>query len=245
MNVWLRKIIQLSVIGVVVLGGVMSVAHAARELPTVVVVGDDTFIGTGLAKNEQNFMQILAAKAHGNQNFSSKIVDLSRAGETADSVVSRVNEILSYRPAIVVLGVGLNDAVNQIEPDVVFGNLESVLNALYNSQVNVLLLGIKAPSSLPDDYELRFNRIYADLASRYQVYLIPNLMDGIFFDPRYSQNDGILPSAKGVEKMFDSFTPVYVSMLRDFKGLADLCRRNPENPSCSLIAPQAVLPAAQ
>lgn len=205
-----------------------STAYAG--VPVVVVLGDDALMGKGLGPAEDGFVQTLEKNAG-----AAKLINLSREGETAESLVGRVNEVLSYRPNIVILGAGLNDALAQTEPDVTYGNLESILNALYSARVNVLLLGVKAPSTLPDEYELRFNRIYSDLALRYQAYFIPNLMDGVYLNQVYSQMDGVLPNAKGVKMMYARFAPLYRTMLGDFVALSKYCKVNPTNAKCNTI----------
>jgi acyl-CoA thioesterase-1 len=231
---WFKKLAVL-----VSLGFITSVGDAYSATatgPTVVFLGDDAFTGKGLAPTEKSFAKLLdSSVGTTNGSLNIRLINLSREGETAESLVGRINEILSYQPAIVVMGVGLNDALAQTGTDVAYGNLETVLNALYGAKVNVLLLGIKAPSSLPDDYELAFNRIYADLASRYQVYFIPNIMDGIFTSRQFSQNDGIMPNAAGAKRMFGVFMNMFRTMLGDYTGLVEFCRVNPTNPSCQTI----------
>lgn len=227
-----KKIFQ--ILFFVCLGQVVVFDAMARKgdvVPTVVILGDELLMGKGLNPAEDGFVQLLEKYV----KSSSKLVNLSREGEKAESLVGRVNEVLSYKPNIVVLSVGVNDALAQIEPDVVFGNLESVLNALYGARVNVLLLGIKAPPSLSDDYELRFNRIYSDLAMRYQTYFLPNLMDDIYDNQKLSQLGGVLPNADGVKLMYERFSPVYKMMLGDFIALTKYCRVNSTHAKCNTI----------
>lgn len=231
---WYKKLAVL--VCVCIVGGVGEVYAVTQVGPTVVFLGDDAFVGKGLAPTEKGFSTLLESSVGArNGSLNVRLINLSREGETAESLSARINEILSYQPAIVVMGVGLNDALAQTGTDVAYGNLETVLNALYGAKVNVLLLGIKAPSSLPDDYELAFNRIYADLASRYQVYFIPNIMDGIFTSQQFSQDDGVMPNAAGAKKMFGVFINMFRTMLEDYTRLVEFCRTNPTNPSCQTI----------
>jgi acyl-CoA thioesterase I len=234
---WLRKTMLFCAVSVSVYGGMVHAVYAARALPVVALVGDDVVVGTGLPKGQPSFAQAFADKTKLDRMSPSTLVNISRAGETAETLVSRINEILSYRPSIVVINVGLNDALAQVDPDVIYGNLETVLNALYSSHVNILLLGVNAPSTLPDDYELKFNRIYTELASRYQIYFIPNIMDGIFFDKTNSQDSGLLPSAAGVTKIVNTVFELYRSMIKDYYTLAALCEKNPTHASCVLVSP--------
>ena len=62
---------------------------------------------------------------------------------------------------------------------------------------------MEAPPNFGADYTARFRQVYPTLATRYDVRLIPFLLDGVAGDPSLNQGDGIHPNVRGAERVAD------------------------------------------
>jgi acyl-CoA thioesterase I len=63
--------------------------------------------------------------------------------------------------------------------------------------VRVLLCGMEAPPNFGPDYALAFHRIYPELAKKYNVPLVPFLLDKVAGIESLNQSDGIHPTPEG------------------------------------------------
>ena len=57
---------------------------------------------------------------------------------------------------------------------------------------------MKAPTSYGSDYKNSFDKIYLDLSNKYNLPLIPFLLEGIALKPELNLNDGIHPNKQGI-----------------------------------------------
>jgi acyl-CoA thioesterase-1 len=67
----------------------------------------------------------------------------------------------------------------------------------------VILAGMEAPPNFGADYTARFRAVYPTLAKRYNVPLIPFLLEGVAGDPAFNQSDGIHPNQRGAQVVAD------------------------------------------
>ena len=54
-----------------------------------------------------------------------------------------------------------------------------------------------APISYGIEYKNEFDQIYFNLSKKYDLKLIPFLLDGVAFNPNLNLSDGIHPNKKG------------------------------------------------
>jgi lysophospholipase L1-like esterase len=135
------------------------------------------------------------------QKVNIPVINLGINGETSDDALERVNSVLSYNPAIIIIEFGANDLFNQISYDSWFPsirdphfvaqverNFEELLTYLvddnrqiylvkfYNKDMAVELLKPFGYMSIYEDYEIMFS----NLKKKYGVELITNIWDGIW-----------------------------------------------------------------
>ena len=54
-----------------------------------------------------------------------------------------------------------------------------------------------APTTHGISYKKKFDNIYPNLAKKYNLNLIPFLLEGVALNPDFNQDDGIHPNEKG------------------------------------------------
>ena len=117
------------------------------------------------------------------------------------------------KPTVVVIALGGNDALRGLTPAQVQGNLEKMLLASRAAGAKVLLLGIDVPPNYGPAYRQRLAAAYRALADRYQVPLLPFLLEGVALQPGLMQADGLHPTAQAQPKVLDNVWPLLKPLL--------------------------------
>jgi acyl-CoA thioesterase-1 len=91
----------------------------------------------------------------------------------------------------------------------------------------VVLVGIRIPPNYGLRYTEKFQAIYGELAKRYDVPLVPFLLEGIATNPSLMQEDGIHPRAKAQPLILDNVWPILKPLLHQSVSL--LFRHLPRN----------------
>ena len=110
-------------------------------------------------------------------------------------------------PDAVILELGANDALRGSDPAKARANIDSMLTTLKQSNIPVLLAGMKAPSNWGAEYVAAFDAIYPDLAAKHGVALYPFFMDGVALNAKLTQPDGLHPTAEGIAEIVKRILP--------------------------------------
>lgn len=185
-------------------------APAAAPL-LIVAFGDSIFSGYKIAP-EQAFPARLE-KTLLERGYPIKVIPLAIPGDTTAGGLARINDALKLRPTIVVLELGGNDLLRAIPPETVKANLDNMLFQFQKEGIWVVLAGMRAPLNYGRDYAEKFNRIYTDLAAKYDVPVHPSIMDGVIGKPEMMQSDGIHPNPLGVDVIVQGVAPLIQQIL--------------------------------
>ncbi len=174
-------------------------AAAADNRPAIVAFGDSLSAGFG-ADPGKSFPDFLQKDLDG-AGLRYRVINAGVSGDTTTDGVERLNDVVELRPAVVILELGGNDGLRGLPVDNTRANLERMVDALQKSGAQVVLAGMTLPRNYGAAYINSFERIYADLAKKYKLVLIPFLLEGVGGVDRYMQADGIHPTAEGNEKV--------------------------------------------
>jgi acyl-CoA thioesterase-1 len=83
-------------------------------------------------------------------------------------------------------------------------NLASIIEAGQRRGLAVILAGMEAPPNYGAEYTTAFRQTYQTLARKYDVSLIPFLLEGVAGDPALNQGDGIHPNERGARIVADT-----------------------------------------
>jgi acyl-CoA thioesterase-1 len=164
----------------------------------VVLFGDSLMAGYGL--NNEHHLSVVLEKQLRSEGHNIVVVNGSVSGSTSSGGLNRVEWTLS-EPNIdlIILGLGANDMLRGIKPEETKKNLEQIIKAAQNKNIKVILAGMMAPSSHGLEYKSNFDKIYPELSKKYQLSLIPFLLEGIALNPKFNLSDGMHPNVKGTE----------------------------------------------
>ncbi|BCS96534.1 arylesterase [Desulfoluna limicola] len=168
------------------------IRNAPPAKPTIVAFGDSLTFGTGGGKNGSYPSQLSA-------RIGREIINLGVPGETTESAIVRLDDVVMYDPGIVLITLGGNDIKNGVPKQETFQNLELIIQFLQDEGAMVVLGGINIPILGRD-----FTRRYHLTATRMGAVLVPDIYEGIFGKSEF-MSDRIHPNGRGYGKMAGHF----------------------------------------
>lgn len=190
----------------------------AAEPYRVVALGDSLMAGYALAPGEsfpEKLEGALRAKGH-----DVVIANAAVSGDTTSGGLARLNWSVPDGTDLVILGLGANDMLRGVAPDIAERNLDAMIAGLVARDIDVLLAGMLAAPNLGPAYGEAFNGLYPLLARRYGLALYPFLLDGVAAETGLLLEDGMHPNARGVDRMVEGMLPLMEEKLAAREGEA-------------------------
>jgi acyl-CoA thioesterase I len=179
---------------------------------TIVVVGDSVSSGYGLTA-EQSWVAQLSTRLQ-SEGYGYEVVNASIAGDTSAGGRARLPRLLAqHHPAIVVIELGGNDGLRGLPVDKLRENLAAMIEMSQQHDAKVLLAGMQIPPNYGQAYTRALSAVYPELAERFDVALVPFLMEGVALQPGRMQQDNIHPNASGHEVMLENVWEVLTPLL--------------------------------
>lgn len=166
---------------------------------TILFLGDSLTEGYQLSKEEA--YPALIEKQLLKSHKGIKVINGGVSGATSASGLKRMDWYLKAKPEIMVLCLGGNDGLRGTKPDVTEKNLSAVIEKAQSRDITVILAGMKMPTNMGEPYRTQFENIYPKLAKKYNIKLIPFILEGVGGVPSLNLPDGIHPNPKGHEVM--------------------------------------------
>lgn len=165
----------------------------------LVILGDSLTEGYGVAR-EKAFPALLENLIKEDRQLGPwQVVNAGVSGSTSASIKSRLAWQLRGQPDVLVLALGANDGLRGLDPKSTRKNIEEGILSAEKAGVTVILAGLQMPPNYGGPYRKEFAAIFADLAEKYKVPLIPFLLEGVAGDSKLNLPDGIHPNEKGYE----------------------------------------------
>ena len=130
-----------------------------------------------------------------------RVVNLGISGETTKDGLGRVDRVLTFKPAIVIVEFGGNDGLRGVPVASSRSNLDAIVGKLKSGGTRVAIAGITLPPQYSAPYIQEFNRTYTLLARKYSIPLLPFVLQNVYGVPGSIQQDGIHPTAQGCEQV--------------------------------------------
>ena len=184
---------------------------AGAQERVVLAFGDSLTAGLGVPQS-QAYPALLESRLRAD-GYPHRVVNAGVSGETTAGGLRRVDWAIRLRPEIVILELGVNDALRGQDLAVTRGNLEQLVERFQSSGAKVLLAGMRLPPNYGPRYTGEFQRMYESVAKRRGVPLIPFFLDGVAGDPALNLADGIHPNAAGYRIVADRVWPALKPLL--------------------------------
>jgi acyl-CoA thioesterase-1 len=185
---------------------------SAGEGRVLLAFGDSLTSGLGVPA-DQTYPAQLAARLS-REGYAYRVVNAGVSGDTTAGGLRRVDWALRLQPEVVIVELGVNDALRGQPLASVRANLEQIVTRFQAAGARVLIAGMRLPPNYGDRYAEDFHRLYAEVARARRAPLMPFFLDGVGAIPRLNQADGIHPTAEGYAIVVDRLWPHLQPLLR-------------------------------
>ncbi len=209
----------------VMAGIVVVFAGSASAEPLVIAaLGDSLTQGYGLPA-EDGFVPQLQAWLDDN-GADVQLVNAGVSGDTTAGGLSRVGWTLTPDVDGLIVALGGNDLLRGLDPAVSRANIEGILGAAQQAEVEVLLVGMNAPGNFGPEYKASFDALYPELSAKYETEFLPSFFQGLSVDGKlpelsqaqeFFQSDRIHPNKQGVAKIVAGIGPKVLALIEDIK----------------------------
>ena len=189
-----------------------SVPAATDHRPLIVCFGDSLTAGYGaeLGKSYPDYLQAdLDAKA-----YHYRVVNEGISGNTTKDGVERLEDIVALKPSVVVVEFGGNDGLRGLPIEDSRSNLDKIIATLKAGGAKVIVAGITLPPDYGPDYIKQFNDTYSLLAKKYNVPMLPFLLQGVFGVDGMMQRDNTHATADGNKIVAKNVLPLVQPLLK-------------------------------
>ena len=153
--------------------------------------------GYGLSK--EHYLSVVLEDKLKSEGYNIEVINGSISGNTSLDGLDRIKETLSELDVdLIILGLGANDMLRKINPKQTEQNLEKMIKIIQDKNINLILAGMVASPSNGLSYKKKFDKTFSNLAKKYDIQLIPFLLDGVALKPELNLSDGMHPNEKGV-----------------------------------------------
>ncbi len=167
------------------------------EEKAILFFGDSITAGLGV-EQEQAFPALIQEKID-SMGLQYEVINGGLSGETSAGGLRRIDWVLQREIDILVLELGGNDGLRGIDLTSTQKNLEQIIEKyrVKNPKGKVIIAGMQVPPNLGQEYTAAFQKMYPELAEKYDVPLIPLIMDKLGGNEDYIQADGLHPTPQG------------------------------------------------
>ena len=188
-------------------------AHAREQSPLkIVALGDSLTSGHRLGP-ALAYPSILASRLR-DSGVPTIVVNHGVSGDTTGRALRRLPAALAEQPHVLIVALGANDGLTGVPVAQVRHNLERVIEAAQERHIKVLLCGMEALPLYGWQYTIEFHQLFPALAAKYDVPLVPFLLDRVIGNTELMSADGIHPNAAGAEVLADNIWPYLLPLAR-------------------------------
>jgi acyl-CoA thioesterase-1 len=191
---------------------ILAVPAPAAGRPVLVCFGDSITAGYGLQPG-QAYPAALQRKLDAS-GYRYQVNNQGTSGATSKDAVANLRTVLQLHPDVVVVEFGGNDGLRGLPLEQTRRNLDTVLTALENAHIKILLAGITLPPNYGPDYIQTFDTMFRDLAQKHHTAFVPMIYKDLVRVPNTIQADGIHPTARGSEIIANTLFPALKPLLR-------------------------------
>jgi acyl-CoA thioesterase-1 len=136
-----------------------------------------------------------------------RVVNHGVSGDTTAGGVRRLRAALDEKPAVLIVALGANDGLRGVPVSQVRANLEKIIEGAQAEGVQVLLCGMEALPTNGWDYFLQFHQIYPALAQKFNVPLVPFILQNVLLNGQEMLQPDFHPNARGAVEIAVTIWP--------------------------------------
>ena len=169
---------------------------------------------SGYGLNEEFHLSTILEKNLKMKGFDVSLTNASVSGDTSSGGLNRLSWLLREKDIdILVLCLGANDMLRGIRPNLIRQNLNRILELLEEKKITVLLAGMKSQEAFGQEYKKEFDKIYPELAKKFNIAFLPFLLEGVALNPKLNLQDGKHPNAEGINLISKNLEKKIINLL--------------------------------
>ena len=172
-----------------------SASAANKTAPAILVLGDSLSGAYGI-NTDEGWVALLQQRIS-RQGYHYQVINASVSGDTTRTGLSRIGSALqTHKPAIVIIALGGNDGLRGLSFSEIESSLAGIIERCRQNKAKILLVGVRLPPNYGAAYNQRFAALYRGLAERYDIPLVPRMLDQVAERREWMQPDGMHPKAE-------------------------------------------------
>ncbi|MEA1888303.1 MAG: arylesterase [Pseudomonadota bacterium] len=180
-----------------------SPTFASDNKPVVLVLGDSISAAWGL-NTDEGWVSLLQVRLQEKSN-NTRVINASVSGDTTRTALNRLDDALQqHKPSIVIIALGGNDGLRGLPFSEIEKSLSAIIEKSQQAGTTVLLAGVRLPPNYGAFYNSRFAALFQSLSEKYQVPLVPKILDQVADDSSLMQADGTHPTAEGQKQVLEN-----------------------------------------
>jgi len=187
-------------------------------LPTKVVAGNILILGDSLSAGygialADSWPELLKARLS-QMGYPQQVINASSSGQTTGGGRNRLEGLLAtWQPGILIIELGANDGLRGSPIATIHDNLDNIIRRTLATGARVVVAGMLLPPNYGALYTRQFQDVYTDLAGRYDLRLLPFILEGVYDKPELMLNDDLHPSALAQPLILDNIWRVLQPLL--------------------------------
>jgi len=143
------------------------------------------------------------------------VVNAGLSGETSAGGLGRIDWVLNQPIDYFILELGANDMLRGLDVTATYDNLQGILDKVKekNPDIKIIVAGLLTPPNMGHEYEKAFNRIFPDLAAKYDATRIPFFLEGVAGIDSLNLVDGKHPNAIGQKIVLENVWESLISII--------------------------------
>jgi acyl-CoA thioesterase-1 len=213
MNITVTRAIGVSCWLIIVVLSVTNASASAETLPPtrlssasegrIVVLGDSLAVSPSHSESFPAQLQQRLKKS----GLHWTVTNAGIRGDKTAGGLRRFNVALPPDTRILILELGANDGLRGVEIATIEKNLATMIEGAQARHIKVLLCGMIVPPRFGWNYMLAFQGVFPRLAAKYNVPLVPFLLDGVALQADMNTPDGIHPNGAGAKRIANTVWP--------------------------------------
>jgi acyl-CoA thioesterase-1 len=141
------------------------------------------------------------------------------SGDTTTGGLRRFDQAVPDGTQILILELGANDGLRGVDIETVERNLSTMIERARSRAIRVLLCGMEIPPIHGWNYTVDFHQLFPRVARKYNLPLVPFLLEGVVLNPDLNGDDEIHPNAAGAQRIAETVWPYLQPMIVVGSGL--------------------------
>jgi len=129
------------------------------------------------------------------------------SGDTTAGGLRRFDQAVPDGTRILILELGANDGLRGVDIMTMEQNLSTMIERAQSRGARVLLCGMETPPLHGWNYTVDFHQVFPHLSRKYNLPLVPFLLEGVVLNPDLNGDDEIHPNAAGAQRIADTVWP--------------------------------------